>query len=145
MLMEAVVYGQLIWYLPPSFLPHCHSQNLHSQDNPFHFRMASNIWTFEFHCQTGNTSFQNNTNTYWRWRCACRKHIMAIIEEQRREREVEDQRSDLLFFFSCFPYFFRVYINNGFVIRLQEQKCLFLLQDRRRDRHLLESVIWFLA
>jgi hypothetical protein len=70
---------------------------------------------------------------------------MAIIEGHRREREVEDQRRDLLLFFTYFPNFFPMYLNSGFVIRLQEQKFLFLLQDRRKDRHLLGAVIWFLA
>jgi hypothetical protein len=44
-----------------------------------------------------------------------------------------------------FMFSLPLYLNNEFVIRLQEQRCLFLLQDGRRDRYWQGSVIWFLA
>jgi hypothetical protein len=70
---------------------------------------------------------------------------MAITEGQKRERVVEDQINDLILFFYMFPLFFPLYLSNEFVIRLQKQKFLFLLQDRKRDRHLLGWIIWFIA
>jgi hypothetical protein len=63
---------------------------------------------------------------------------MVVVEGEGKGKGVVGYPS----VFQFFHFSFVVYLLSGFIIRLQKQKYLFLLQDRKRNRHLLRSAIW---